>query len=441
VTSVSPLGAGGTNPPAPESRSAHSRRPRLLADLRADIGTGSIVVAILAFSIATLCDAAAISLMSRIIDQTLAERTAAAFWDQARWWILVAVLAVAASCVGTLVTARASERFKAGLRTRMFDRVLGADSDDQRGPGGVGRGDLLSRVTNDVDDVQGLAVTGIVDVAGSAVAVVVFATAAIATRWDLALVLIGSLPVLWLINRALERPAGRAARAERVADAELTTSFAEAADALTAIQTHNAESTVRQRFTTATGSVLGARMRTARLLSVQGPVREGIEMAVLVAVLGLGCLDIGRGVLTVGGLVAFLTFAGFLYPPLTALGEFGVVVARGRIAAERVREILRLPSAVPEQTFDEAVAAAMHRSAVPLSEKGFGLAGITFSRTRPQRQPPSRGKVQSTIAQAPPILSCVLVSKSEASWRSRNWLSGFPDTRLTMRPRLTAGRA
>ena len=38
-------------------------------------------------------------------------------------------------------------------------------------------------------------------------------------------------------------------------------------------------------------------------------------------------------------------------------------------------------------------------------------------------------------------LSCVLVSKSLASWRSCSWLAGLPSTRLTMRPRLTAGRA
>src|ERR1700730_6487993 len=41
---------------------------------------------------------------------------------------------------------------------------------------------------------------------------------------------------------------------------------------------------------------------------------------------------------------------------------------------------------------------------------------------------------------ASPILSCVLVSKSPASWRSCNWLAGSPQVRLTMRPRFTAGR-
>src|SRR5208282_2104585 len=38
-------------------------------------------------------------------------------------------------------------------------------------------------------------------------------------------------------------------------------------------------------------------------------------------------------------------------------------------------------------------------------------------------------------------LSAVFVSKSLASWRSCNWLEGSPERRLTMRPRLTAGRS
>src|SRR3989339_1349981 len=37
-------------------------------------------------------------------------------------------------------------------------------------------------------------------------------------------------------------------------------------------------------------------------------------------------------------------------------------------------------------------------------------------------------------------LSWVRVSKSLASWRSCNWVSSGPVTRLTMRPRLAAGR-
>jgi hypothetical protein len=42
---------------------------------------------------------------------------------------------------------------------------------------------------------------------------------------------------------------------------------------------------------------------------------------------------------------------------------------------------------------------------------------------------------------ATPILSCVFVSKSLASCRSRNWLDGSPERRLTMRPRRTARRS
>ena len=47
----------------------------------------------------------------------------------------------------------------------------------------------------------------------------------------------------------------------------------------------------------------------------------------------------------------------------------------------------------------------------------------------------------ASIQPAAGSLSCVRVSKSLASWRSCNWLEGSPETRLTMRPRLTAGRS
>jgi hypothetical protein len=40
-----------------------------------------------------------------------------------------------------------------------------------------------------------------------------------------------------------------------------------------------------------------------------------------------------------------------------------------------------------------------------------------------------------------PTLSCVFVSKSDASWRSCNCIAGSPCSRLTIRPRRTASRA
>jgi hypothetical protein len=52
---------------------------------------------------------------------------------------------------------------------------------------------------------------------------------------------------------------------------------------------------------------------------------------------------------------------------------------------------------------------------------------------------PAHVRARYVLASSP-ILSCVWVSKSPASWRSCNWLAGSPEMRLTMRPRLTAGR-
>ena len=63
-----------------------------------------------------------------------------------------------------------------------------------------------------------------------------------------------------------------------------------------------------------------------------------------------------------------------------------------------------------------------------------------------QRKSPTAPTTGATPATQPPpprsasSLSCVVLSKSLASCRSRSWLSGAPKTRLTMRPRFTAGR-
>ena len=70
----------------------------------------------------------------------------------------------------------------------------------------------------------------------------------------------------------------------------------------------------------------------------------------------------------------------------------------------------------------------------------IGGHSITSSVSAMSEGGTSRPRITMGYPRAP-ILSCVLVSKSLASWRSCNCSSGGPLVRLTIRPRLTAARS
>lgn len=60
---------------------------------------------------------------------------------------------------------------------------------------------------------------------------------------------------------------------------------------------------------------------------------------------------------------------------------------------------------------------------------------------KPHRPAKAPAAILPLCQPQPPILSCVLVSKSPASWRSCSCNSRSPLILFTIRPRLTAGRA
>jgi ATP-binding cassette subfamily B protein len=177
-------------------------------------------------------------------------------------------------------------------------------------------------------------------VASATVTAGIFLVAALHQRWDLALVVLACVPALGLVNRLLERPNRRAARAERMAFAQVTSTVEDDLGQIRVIQAYNAESRARQGLHTHALQLLRARMREHWVAGVQAPVVELLETLGVIVVLGLGTVDVVAGRLTTGGLLAFAAYLGFLYPPLTALGQIRLDVSGSLPAAERLQELL-----------------------------------------------------------------------------------------------------
>jgi ATP-binding cassette, subfamily B, bacterial len=85
---------------------------------------------------------------------------------------------------------------------------------------------------------------------------------------------------------------------------------------------------------------LRARLAQARLSSVYTPLTDLCETFGILAVLGVGAWEISLGRLTIGGLVAFSTFVGFLYSPLHALSGLFLTISEARAGADRLIEVL-----------------------------------------------------------------------------------------------------
>ncbi|WP_240777221.1 ABC transporter ATP-binding protein [Nonomuraea basaltis] len=320
--------------------------------------------------LAALCEVAAIRLFGHITDEVLTTRHLGAFWGPAFSWLGLAAVAGVTSFAGTYVTALGAERFLLGLRDRVFAHIqtLAPDFSENRR-----LGDLMARLTDDVEAIEELVGSGLVKALTTAASVVFFAGAAFFIRWDLALVTLALIPAFLLVSKVFAARFRTAAARERHSNGAMNSVLEEGLANQPLVQAYNRQSTEARRLHGEGRTWLRANMAQAWLGSLYGPAVQVIETACLIVILGFGAWEIAAGRLTIGGLLAFAAYLALLYPAVQSLGELALTVSEAAAGSDRIIEVLRTRPAVTDAP--GAVPAGQSRGRVEFVRVGFGYPG------------------------------------------------------------------
>ena len=286
--------------------------------------------------------AAEIWLFGVVVDEVIVPGAVAALP-----WIAVAVLAL--TLLGALLSFAedyawtwAGERFLLDLRATFFTHVqsLSLDSLDRRR-----LGDLLSRLTSDIQAIESFVLGGLGE-GVSALARIVFFTAALFLLDPLlaAVTLALALPFL-LVTRHFARHARHAAREKRRRSGSLSAVAEESLANAALVQSHDRADAERGRLVREGAGVVDAELAGARISGFFGGTVALIEVAGILAVIGLGTWAVEDGRLTIGGLLAFLAYLSQLLRPIGDLSHLAATLLAASAGAERVLELLdRRPS-------------------------------------------------------------------------------------------------
>lgn len=320
-----------------------------------------LAAAAVLLAVAGACQTAIILVFGEIANAVLAEGRLAPFGTYAAAWGGLATLGAAASFAGGYLTTWAGERIVLRLRDETFAHVQQTPPAELAG---FGQGDVLARLTSDIDSVEQLAASGIVQAVSGCVSAAFFTAAAFWVRWELALAVCAICPLFWLTSRVLSGRMTRATQQERAGNAALITVVEQALSTLLLARLYNRQADEAAAVHRAGRTWMRAGLRQARVAQAYQPTWEIIETASVLAILGLGAWEISAHRLTLGGLLAFAGFLGFLYPCLQSLGELAVDAASAAAAAER---LLRLRPAQPARTLS---AVPGHETAGPAHAVG-----------------------------------------------------------------------
>jgi ATP-binding cassette, subfamily B, multidrug efflux pump len=240
---------------------------------------------------------------------------------------------------------QAGQRALADLRTRVFSHILGQDHAFLTN---TPTGELVARLTNDIDQLNAVLSRSIVIVLVEGVTLIVIVTVMVAVNWRLALLSLAVLPVVFLVTRYFRARIRLSSSGERSAQARISSFLNEQVHGMTVVQLFNREDESEQEFEGYNKSyreaLIDLRWHSALFLSVQ---------EILSAVgLGLILYGGGQGVLagwaTLGTLVAFVQYTERAFQPVLRLSQEYNTVQIALGAAERIFALLNTQPAVQE---------------------------------------------------------------------------------------------
>ena len=215
------------------------------------------------------------------------------------------------------------------LATRFFDRTP--------------VGQLITRLTSDVEALGDVFSTGAVGVFSDLVSIVVIVLTMFTIQWQLALMLLLMLiPITGLIIyfQHQYRKANYKAREEL---SELNANLQENIMGIGIVQLFRREQYNAELFRDINRRYVKAIDRTIFHDSAVSATLEWIAFIAIAGVLWLGGMRILSGALTVGTLTTFILFAQRLFNPLQQLAEKFTAIQAGFTAVERINDLMSQP--------------------------------------------------------------------------------------------------
>jgi subfamily B ATP-binding cassette protein MsbA len=205
-------------------------------------------------------------------------------------------------------------------------------------------GQVISRVTNDVDQMRQLVTNNLAKLLSSCIQAAFYLTALFLLSWRLTLVALLFVPLtagLWgRLRKRLRRGV------VRVLDTvgEVASHVQETVGGIRLVKASGAEAYEEGRFAALTGRHYRALVRNDRWRKFIPPATEMISATTILALLWYGTwLVLGERSLAPSELLAALLFAGKLAVPVKYIGNYPAQVQPGLAAAERAFELVDMP--------------------------------------------------------------------------------------------------
>ncbi|MHB9025098.1 MAG: ABC transporter ATP-binding protein [Armatimonadota bacterium] len=233
-------------------------------------------------------------------------------------------------------------------------------------------GDLMSRMTGDVEQIEHLLVHGTDEVLVSVLSLGLALYYMSTYHGGLTLLVLIPVPILVVSILFFSRAIRTIYRAIRDQVGSLNAKLQDNISGMRVIKAFSREKDEQEQVEAESAGVMAMNIRGIRMWSPFFPAMSFIGSIGTIIVLGAGAYFVSRGELTQGGLVAVLIYVGNFYQPIGALFRTSDGIMRALAAGERIFEVL---DTVPEiQDPENPVELAQVRGEVCFENVSFHYA-------------------------------------------------------------------
>ncbi|OBJ31789.1 ABC transporter ATP-binding protein [Mycobacterium colombiense] len=236
------------------------------------------------------------------------------------------------------------------------------------------RGELLSRVTNDIDNIQSSLSMTISQLLTSVLTVVAVLAMMLSISPLLVLITVLTVPLSLLATRAIARRSQRLFVAQWTSIGRLNAHIEETYSGFTVVTTFGHQAAAREQFRTLNDDVYHASFGAQFFSGLVAPATTFIGNLGYVAVAVVGGLQVATGHITLGNIQAFIQYVRQFNSPLSQLAGMYNTLQSGAASAERVFTLLD----EPEESPDPAPAARPGASPQPGGRVEFAHVSFAY---------------------------------------------------------------
>ncbi|MFD0205536.1 MULTISPECIES: ABC transporter ATP-binding protein [Saccharothrix] len=287
------------------------------------------------------------SLNADIIDFGIAAGDTGYILSTGGWMVAVSVVQILASVGAVYYSARIAMSFGRDVRAAVFHRV---GEFSAREVATLGPSSLITRTTNDVQQVQLLVVMGCTMLVNAPIMCVAGIVMALREDVGLSWLLVVCVPALAIaVGLIVIRMVPQFRLMQERID-EVNRVLREQLAGIRVVRAFVRERAETQRFADVNGALTDTALRVGRLQALIFPVVMLLLNASSVAVLWFGAFRVDSGEVQIGALTAFLSYLMQILMAVMFATFISMMIPRAAVSAERINEVLETESSVRPPT-------------------------------------------------------------------------------------------